>query len=63
MRTTQTHPQSMKSDTPTHAPLSHIIVVTSDELESLADILDNPFLTLTEQQKALFVKGYRLVRI
>lgn len=50
-------------NTPTHAPLSHIIVVTRDELESLADILDNPFLTLTDQQKALFVKGYRLVRI
>lgn len=52
-----------RSNTPTHAPLSHIIVVTRDELESLADILDNPFLTLTDQQKALFVKGYRLVRL
>ncbi len=60
--TTQTQPKS-HSNTPTHAPLSHIIVVTRDELESLADILDNPFLTLTDRQKALFVKGYRLVRI
>ena len=63
MRTTQTHPQSMKSDTPARGQQSHIIVVTRDELESLADILDNPFLTLTDRQKALFVKGYRLVRI
>ena len=48
---------------PNQGQLSHIIVVTRDELEQLGDILDNPFLTLTDQQKALFVKGYRLVKI
>ncbi len=42
---------------------SHIIVVTQDELKRLSDILDNPFLTLTEQQKELSTKGYRLIRL
>ena len=42
---------------------SHVIVVTQDELNQLGDILDNPFLTLTDQQKALFTKGYRLTRL
>ena len=48
---------------PANNQQSHIIVVTRDELDRLGDILDDPFITLNEQQKALSEKGYRLVKI
>lgn len=41
----------------------HILVMTHDEIDQLGDILDNPFLPLNDLQKALFMRGYRLVRI
>lgn len=41
----------------------HIVVMTRDEIEQLGDILDNPFLPLNDLQKALFTRGYRLVRV
>lgn len=44
-------------------PGGHILVMTREELEQLGDILDDPFIQLNEQQKALFVRGYRLVRL
>lgn len=44
-------------------PSGHILVMTREELDQLSDILDNPFLPLNDLQKALFLRGYRLVRI
>lgn len=44
-------------------PSGHILVMTREELDQLSDILDNPFLPLNDLQKALFMRGYRLVRI
>ena len=41
----------------------HILVITHEQIDQLGDILDNPFLPLNDLQKALFMKGYRLVRI
>ncbi len=41
----------------------HIVVMTREEIDQLGDILDNPFLPLTDLQKALFTRGYRLVRV
>ena len=41
----------------------HILVMTHDEINKLGDILDNPFLPLNDLQKALFMRGYRLIRI
>ena len=41
----------------------HILVMTHDEIDQLGDILDNPFLPLNDLQKALFMRGYRLIRV
>lgn len=41
----------------------HIVVMTRDEIDQLGDILDNPFLPLNDLQKALFMRGYRLIRL
>ena len=41
----------------------HILVMTRDEIDQLGDILDNPFLPLNDLQKALFMRGYRLIRL
>lgn len=47
----------------TPAPSGHILVMTHDEIDRLGDILDNPFLPLNDLQKALFMRGYRLIRV
>lgn len=44
-------------------PSGHILVMTHDEIDQLGDILDNPFLPLNDLQKALFMRGYRLIRV
>ena len=44
-------------------PSGHILVMTHDEINKLGDILDDPFIPLNDLQKALFMRGYRLVRI
>ena len=44
-------------------PSGHILVMTREEIDQLGDILDNPFLPLNDLQKALFMRGYRLVRV
>ena len=44
-------------------PNGHIVVMTRDEIDQLGDILDNPFLPLNDLQKALFMRGYRLIRL
>ena len=41
----------------------HILVMTRDEIDQLGDILDNPFLPLNDLQKALFMRGYRLIKL
>ena len=48
-------------NTPT--PSGHILVMTREEIDQLGDILDNPFLPLNDLQKALFMRGYRLIRL
>ena len=45
------------------APSGHILVMTHEQIAQLGDILDNPFIPLNDLQKALFMRGYRLVRI
>ena len=44
-------------------PGGHILVMTREELEQLGDILDDPFILLNDLQKALFMRGYRLIRL
>ena len=44
-------------------PSGHILVMTHEQIDQLGDILDDPFRSLTDLQKALFIRGYRLVRI
>lgn len=41
----------------------HILVMTHDEINKLGDILDDPFIPLNDLQKALFMRGYRLIRL
>ena len=45
------------------APSGHILVMTHEQIAQLGDILDNPFLPLNDLQKALFMRGYRLIRV
>ena len=44
-------------------PSGHILLMTHDEIDQLGDILDNPFIPLNDLQKALFMRGYRLIRV
>ena len=41
----------------------HILVMTHEQIDQLGDILDNPFIPLNDLQNALFMRGYRLVRV
>lgn len=41
----------------------HILVMTHEQIDQLGDILDNPFIPLNDLQKALFMRGYRLIRL
>ena len=41
----------------------HILVMTHEQIDQLGDILDNPFIPLNDLQKALFMRGYRLIRV
>lgn len=41
----------------------NILVMTHEQIDQLGDILDNPFLPLNDLQKALFMRGYRLIRV
>jgi uncharacterized protein (DUF1778 family) len=41
----------------------NILVMTHEQIDQLGDILDNPFLPLNDLQKALFMRGYRLIRL
>lgn len=41
----------------------HILVMTHEQIDQLSDILDNPFMLLNDLQKALFIRGYRLIKL
>ena len=41
----------------------HILVMTHGQIDQLSDILDNPFMLLNDLQKALFIRGYRLIKL
>ena len=41
----------------------HILVMTHEQIDQLGDILDNPFMLLNDLQKALFIRGYRLIKL
>lgn len=41
----------------------HILVMAHEQIDQLGDILDNPFIPLNDLQKALFMRGYRLIRL
>ena len=44
-------------------PSGHILVMTHEQIDQLGDILDNPFMPLNDLQKALFMRGYRLIKL
>lgn len=44
-------------------PSGHILVMNHEQIDQLGDILDNPFLPLNDLQKALFMRGFRLIRV
>ena len=44
-------------------PSGHILVMTHEQIDQLGDILDNPFISLNDLQKALFMRGFRLIRV
>jgi hypothetical protein len=44
-------------------PSGHILVMTHEQIDQLGDTLDNPFMPLNDLQKALFMRGYRLIRL
>ena len=57
-------PTKLPTKLPTKpTPSGHILVMTHDEIDQLGDILDNPFLPLNDLQKALFMRGYRLIKL
>lgn len=51
--------------TPTKLPTpsGHILIMTHEQIDQLGDILDNPFMPLNDLQKALFMRGYRLIKL
>ena len=71
MNTTQTNkntlpatPTKLPTKLPTKpTPSGHILVMTHEQIDQLSDILDNPFMLLNDLQKALFMRGYRLIRV
>ena len=46
-----------------HTESGHILVMTHEQIDQLGDILDNPFMPLNDLQKALFMRGFRLIRV
>lgn len=63
MNTTQANNDTLPAMDTKPAQNGHIVVMTRDEIDQLGDILDNPFLPLNDLQKALFMRGYRLIRL
>ena len=63
MNTTPANKTTLPAMEAKPTPSGHILVMTHEQIDQLGDILDNPFLPLNDLQKALFMRGYRLVRI
>lgn len=63
MNNTQANKNTLPAMDTKPTPSGHILVMTHEQIDQLGDILDNPFLPLNDLQKALFTRGYRLVRV
>ena len=63
MNTTPANKNTLPAMETKPTPSGHILVMTHEQIDQLGDILDNPFIPLNDLQKALFMRGYRLVRI
>mgnify|MGYP003619885939 FL=1 len=63
MNTTTANKNTLPAMDTKPTPSGHILVMTHEQIDQLGDILDNPFLPLNDLQKALFMRGYRLIRV
>lgn len=63
MNTTPANKNTLPALNTNPTPSGHIVVMTHEQIDQLGDILDNPFLPLNDLQKALFMRGYRLIRV
>ena len=63
MNTTPANKNTLPAMDTKPAASGHILVMTHEQIDQLGDILDNPFLPLNDLQKALFMRGYRLIRV
>ena len=63
MKNTQANKNTLPALDTKPTPSGHILVMTHDEINKLGDILDDPFIPLNDLQKALFIRGYRLIRV
>ena len=63
MNTTPANKNTLPAMDTKPTPSGHILVMTHEQIDQLGDILDNPFLPLNDLQKALFIRGYRLIRV
>lgn len=63
MNTTQTNKNTLPAMDTKPTESGHILVMNHEQIDQLGDILDNPFLPLNDLQKALFMRGYRLIRV
>ena len=63
MNTTPANKNTLPAMDTKPTPSGHILVMTHEQIDQLGDILDNPFLPLNDLQKALFMRGYRLIKL
>ena len=63
MNTTPANKNTLPAMDTKPTPSGHILVMTHEQIDQLGDILDNPFLPLNDLQKALFMRGFRLIRV
>jgi|GEM_PF-1597308 len=63
MNTTPANKNTLPALETKPTPSGHILVMTHEQIDQLGDILDNPFMPLNDLQKALFIRGYRLIRV
>ena len=63
MNTTPANKNTLPALDTKPTPSGHILVMTHEQIDQLGDILDNPFISLNDLQKALFMRGYRLIRL
>ena len=63
MNTTTANKNTLPALDTKPTPSGHILVMTHELIDQLGDILDNPFMPLNDLQKALFMRGYRLIRV